>query len=51
MAIMRVDYLFKLKNWSIYVPALALEIRGKQLDFQERWRYTATKWTCRAVTL
>jgi len=51
MTIIRVDYLFQLKNWSRYVPALALEIRGKQLDFQERWRHTAKKWQGHVVLL
>jgi len=44
MTIIRDGYLFQLKYWSRYVPALALETRGGQLVLEERWRYTATKW-------
>ena len=48
---MRVNYLFQLTNWSRYVPAVVLEIRGGQLVLDERWRLTAMKWQGRVVLL
>jgi len=36
-------------NWSRYIPAVVLEIRGGQIVLDERWRFTATKWQGRVV--